>query len=275
MKINNLFSIFFILFVSCDLNQDKDSFDNLPKTKGGLVYQIHGSNGGEKPEIGDILEIHLAYGVPDSPFFNSWVDNAGNPLRLQLSNPDFPGAIDEGLVLMSRGDSATFWIPIDSVFKYMLPGEVPPSLKHRTILRFDVRMVNFSNEVKELQMFLHAKGLDPIQKQSGILVAPIQAGTGKEAKAGKRVRVNYNGYLLNGDLFNTTYQEAGANPLEFLLGHNQVILGWDEAIANMREGEKIWLGVPSYLAYGSTGIQPTIPAYASLIFELELVSVLD
>ncbi len=96
-------------------------------------------------------------------------------------------------------------------------------------------------------------------------------GTGTEAKTGDSVTVNYIGTLADGTKFDSSYDRS--EPFSFTLGAGQVIKGWDEGIIGMKEGGKRKLVIPAPLGYGSQGFPPTIPGGATLIFEVELLSV--
>jgi peptidylprolyl isomerase len=99
----------------------------------------------------------------------------------------------------------------------------------------------------------------------------VEAGDGPMPAAGDRVLVHYTGTLEDGTVFDSSLPRG--TPFEFVLGRGQVIRGWDEGIALMREGGKATLIIPPNLAYGATGAGDTIPPNATLTFEVELVSV--
>ena len=94
---------------------------------------------------------------------------------------------------------------------------------------------------------------------------------GPIALADSNVSVNYRGMLWNGDVFDSSYDRG--RPIQVLLGRGNVIRGWDQGIPGMRVGEKRTLIIPYSLAYGTLGSPPSIPARATLIFNVELMAV--
>jgi len=108
---------------------------------------------------------------------------------------------------------------------------------------------------------------------SGMYYIEIEEGTGVQAQSGNTVVVDYEGQLLDGTIFDSSY-DYDRSPFEFTLGQGEVIKGWDEGIAYMKEGGRAMLIIPSYLAYGATGSSSgTIPPYATLVFYVDLLDV--
>jgi peptidylprolyl isomerase len=95
-------------------------------------------------------------------------------------------------------------------------------------------------------------------------------GTGKEAKAGDTVTVNYVGVLYKGGkVFDASWKRK--EPFQFKLGVKQVIPGWDQGVPGMKVGGRRELVIPAELAYGKTGSPPTIPPNAPLVFVIDLL----
>jgi FKBP-type peptidyl-prolyl cis-trans isomerase len=96
-------------------------------------------------------------------------------------------------------------------------------------------------------------------------------GTGEAVAAGRTVVMHYRGQLVDGRPFDSSYQRG--KPVEFVMGQKMVIAGWEQGVAGMRVGGRRRVVVPPGLAYGGAGHGPTVPANATLIFDLELVQV--
>ena len=114
-----------------------------------------------------------------------------------------------------------------------------------------------------------AAGFD--QTDSGLRYKIIQKGSGAQAEKGKSVSVHYEGSLDNGQVFDSSYRRK--DPITFTLGIGQVIQGWDEGIALLKEGDKARFVIPSYLGYGERGAGGVIPPNATLVFDVELIKV--
>lgn len=105
----------------------------------------------------------------------------------------------------------------------------------------------------------------------GVTVTDLKIGIGAEAHRGRRVTVHYIGKLkTNGKIFD---QSVGKKPFQFGLGFGEVIAGWDIGVNGMKVGGKRNLVIPPQLAYGRSGAPPTIPPNATLVFDVQLLSV--
>ncbi len=115
----------------------------------------------------------------------------------------------------------------------------------------------------------NAKKPDIITTKSGLQYQVLQQGTGKSPKLTSTVKVNYEGRLIDGTVFDSSF--ARNHPVEFKL--NQVISGWTEGVQTMKEGGKSRFFVPSNLAYGDVGAGDAIGPNSTLIFDIELLEV--
>ncbi|MCI6463476.1 MAG: FKBP-type peptidyl-prolyl cis-trans isomerase [Prevotella sp.] len=104
---------------------------------------------------------------------------------------------------------------------------------------------------------------------SGLQYQVLQEGNGKSPKATDQVKCHYEGTLINGKVFDSSYRRG--EPATFPL--NGVIAGWTEGLQLMKEGAKYRFFIPFNLAYGTRGAGQDIPPYATLIFDVELIEV--
>ena len=109
-----------------------------------------------------------------------------------------------------------------------------------------------------------------IVTKSGLQYEVLTEGTGKKPKATDTVRCHYEGRLLDGTIFDSSYKRNA--PADF--GLQQVIAGWTEGVQLMAEGAKYRFYIPYMLAYGEGGAGAMIPPFATLIFDVELIKVL-
>jgi FKBP-type peptidyl-prolyl cis-trans isomerase FklB len=105
--------------------------------------------------------------------------------------------------------------------------------------------------------------------ESGLQYEVITTGEGEKPAAESTVSVHYHGTFANGDVFDSSVERG--QPAEFPV--NGVIAGWTEALQLMTEGSKWKLTIPYDLAYGERGSQGAIPPYATLVFDVELLSI--
>lgn len=104
-----------------------------------------------------------------------------------------------------------------------------------------------------------------------LVVEDLKTGDGAEAKAGDQVSVQYVGVLYDGGKqFDSSWDRG--QPFDFQLGSGQVIPGWDQGVEGMKVGGRRELIIPPNLGYGAQGQPPTIPANATLVFVIDLVS---
>ena len=105
--------------------------------------------------------------------------------------------------------------------------------------------------------------------ESGLQYEVLEATIGQKPKATDKVRVPYEGTLIDGTVFDSSYKRGES----ITFGLNQVIKGWTEGLQLMSIGSKYKLYLPYQLAYGERGAGANIPPYAALIFTVELLGI--
>ena len=116
----------------------------------------------------------------------------------------------------------------------------------------------------------NAKKAGVVTTKSGLQYQVLTEGTGRSPKATDKVRCHYEGTLIDGTVFDSSYQRG--EPADFPL--NGVIPGWTEGVQLMKEGAKFRFFIPYLLGYGERGAGSSIPPYSTLIFDVELIKVL-
>ena len=263
---------------------------NAPKgyqaTDNGLYYRLFTNNGGENPQIGDLLELTMSCSVNDTVVILPLTKNI-----IPMAEPSFWSDFVEGFSMMHKGDSASFLVDIDSSFVNLFGyNTLPPQFSSTDIMRFEVRLDDFYPEsefrfrmienikknypaetekaASELNAYLEKNGVVAQPTSTGLYYVKTQDGTGEKPSKGSTVKAHYTGYLLDGTVFDTSIERG--EPIEFVLGVGQVIPGWDEGIAMMSKGEKAVLYIPYYLAYGDRDLGVISP-FSNLVFEVELI----
>lgn len=105
--------------------------------------------------------------------------------------------------------------------------------------------------------------------KSGLQYEVLNEGTGKSPKATNNIKCHYEGRLIDGTVFDSSYRRG--TPATFPL--NGVIAGWTEGLQLMKEGAKYRFHIPYNLAYGANGAGESIPPYSALVFDVELLGV--
>ena len=277
-----------ILVLSSCGNQSS-VFPGFSVTRSNIHYKLIAiGEDAQQAKPNNYVTVSIAYRTPgDSVFFHG--------IRtFQLTDPPFPGAIDECFTLLAKGDSATFYISAADFFTKTLETTLPQFFKPDDYMRVDIMMMNilsekefeqekeaFLNWIEDfgeyekviLKQYIENQELNFEPTESGLYYIPIHAGSGNKIRLGDTVTVHYEGRFFNGKYFDSTKKRSEA--FQFVYGQKwQVIDGLEEAIGLMSEGERALFILPSNIAFGqggsSTGI---VPPFTSVIFEVELVEV--
>lgn len=272
--------------------------DGFQKTESGLQYKFHRQNeAAAKPSKGDMLTLHMIYNINGNTVFYDSRSNP-SPSQMELREPDYPGDINEAMGMLRKGDSATFIIDAADFFqKTVKVQELPDPFKAGDKIYFELVLTDFmgreeyiiqqqkamqereamkikarENEQVAIQAYIDSLALDAKQLNGGMYIVHMEEGEGAQAVKGKKVSVHYTGKLLNGEIFDSSLNRG--QPIQVTLGANQVIQGWETGIPELKVGGKALLIIPFDMGYGDRPAG-TIPPYSTLLFEVELIEVMD
>nr|WP_294894580.1 FKBP-type peptidyl-prolyl cis-trans isomerase [uncultured Pedobacter sp.] len=281
------------------------------KGPAGLLYNIHNDVKGDSIADGDFISLNIiAKTDGDSVLYNSY--ELDRPSQTFVSKPAYPGDLFYAIKLLSKGDSATFKINLDSAEAKGQPK--PATIKgHYIIYTVKIEEVihkdtadqkGFQSKVeayfkaegersknaeeKNIKKYIDASKVKPTTLPSGLYVITTTEGKGVQPIVGDSVVVNYTGKLLSGKVFDTSLEadakkanifnpaRAPYKPLSLIVGKGNVIPGFDEAVLHMKKGEKATIVIPSKLGYGEQGMPGgMIGPFTPLVFDLELVDVIQ
>lgn len=283
--------IFSLVTVSCKKGKEM-------KTDSGFKYILHSDSGGVKPKIGDYVTIKLSYKNDNDSVLFDW-SKTGSPIRFQLEKIPFKGSFEDGLTYIGEKDSATFYVPADSLYKQYFSHTGKPqsatAFLPGSFLRFNIKLLKVQTPAQaEEEMLLSQIAMEEEERKiindyigkNNISVSPDTAGyyliikekgKGERVDSGKVITVEYEGRFLNDSVFDGT--KLTGKPYQFISGAQRVIPGWERALKNLNAGDKITLLVPSKLAYGAEGIREEgsvsflVPPNTPLIFDIDILRV--
>jgi FKBP-type peptidyl-prolyl cis-trans isomerase len=262
-------------FTACDTT-GLMSGDNKTTTN-GLEYKIVEDKDDSVAKVGNVLELYLTVrNHKDSVLGSTYQRNTG-PDIVTLTAPSRRMDLMGGLVLLSAGDSAIFYIPTDSMFAGQAAANRPAYLPAGSKLAYHIRVKNrysdrgaiVTKQLESLKAFAATKSLKVEQDADGILYAITEKKSTKANLPDDSVAIAYKGTTLAGTIFDESGQRG---PYGVILGQGRVIPGWDKGLLHFGEGDKGYLMVTSDKAYGDGGDGTgLIPPFTPLIFEIEIV----
>ncbi len=236
-------SVLMLGLVACGTAAAPASNDSPTTTASGLKYIDLVVGTGDSPAATDLVTVHYTGTLDNGTVFDASRQHGG-PASFPL-NRVIKGWT-EGVSTMKVGGTRKLIIPPDLAYGAQGAGNgvIPPN----ATLTFIVELL----EVPKVK------------------IEDTQPGTGAAAKAGDQITVNYTGKLTDGTVFDSS---VGKTPFTFMLGNGEVIPGWDQGLLGMQVGGKRTLTIPPSLAYGEQGAGASIPPNATLIFDVELLSI--
>lgn len=311
MKHSNRLFFYLTLFIMSGIiascNQKKTA-----TTSDGQEY-TYIQEGTESPNDGDFIIYHLAVQNSNDSTFISTKDQ-GMPGYLQFYDSlSRVGFMDEIFLNLKKGDSIVLEAPAVKIFEDNMPpflqqdenikiqiGVIDVLDEDETMAYFnDLQLKAQEDEVskasgqleledKVIEEYVKDNNLQGTKTESGLYYIIEKEGSGPAIEEGDQASVHYAGYLLNGQIFDTSIKEVaeanniynpqrdqggGYGPFDLQVGVGQVIPGWDEGLSLLKKGDKAKFIIPSPLAYGSRGAGADIPANSILIFDVEIMDV--
>jgi FKBP-type peptidyl-prolyl cis-trans isomerase len=257
----------------------------------GLYYLEQKAGSGRLPKEGDMLQVHFTVGLVDgTQLFSSY---SQEPIDIEFGKPFDTKGFDEALTYLRKGTKARLIVPSSLAFDSVGRSQMIPPY---TTLVYDVELMKIRdlaevqaeraakakaeemakeqaklNEAARIGKYLKDNNIQNEPTATGLFYIETETGTGVQAEAGKKVKVHYTLYNIEGKKLQSSKDMD--RPFEFTLGRGEVIRGWDEGVAMMKAGGKARLVVPSELAYGENQRGADIPPYSPLVFDVELLEV--
>lgn len=236
-------------------------------TDSGLELILIEEGAGETPAAGDIVVVHYTGTLEDGTKFDSSYDR-NEPITFPLGQGRVIPGWDEGIALLTEGSKAKLIIPPQLAYGDQgAGGVIPPG----ATLNFDVELVDIQPGAPAAPTEVDES--DYTTTDSGLQYYDMEVGSGDAPDAGDTVLVHYTGWLTDTTKFDSSLDRA--EPFSFSVGAGQVIPGWDEGVGSMKVGGRRQLVIPAKLGYGDRGAGGVIPPGATLIFEVELLEILE
>jgi FKBP-type peptidyl-prolyl cis-trans isomerase FklB len=262
---------------------------NFISSEAGFEYRyIHKSDSVHELQGSDIVSVSVKYFYRDSLLFNSKTET--EEFVYQLPEQQHLQTIyDKALLMMNPADSLHFLIPAKDFYENTRKELLPQGINADEKLLFHIKLEHVLSDEEILkrkktaekrrkaqehlliQNYLSRESLVFERDTSGVYVSVLEKGHGKGAEPGDRLKVHYEGRLLNGLLFDSSVERA--EPFVFTLGEDPIIEAWEKALYGVKKGSKIRIIAPYGLAYGAEGFGQQIPPYASLIFDIKILDI--
>lgn len=264
-----LFGLALLFAVACG---PVESTPETITTDTGLQYEELEAGTGPAPEAGDVVAVHYTGTLADGTEFDSSYAR-GEPYQFVLGVGEVIPGWDEGVALMQEGGKAVLTIPPELAYGSTGAGNlIPPD----ATLTFEVELVEVSGPPPTSTPPPPPTSVeegDYTVTDSGLKYAVLESGSGDPPTPGQIATLHFAGWLEDGTSIGDS--RTFGQPVPVTVGAEEVMPGWDEALALMQPGEVAQFVMPPDLALGEEGSGSLIPPNSTLIFEFELVSVED
>ena len=233
-------------------------------TNSGMRYSIDRVSLGRNAVIGDEITFHYTLSLLSGIRVDSTSRLNNAPAKITLGASNIIAGFLEALSLLQAGEQGTSIMPSILGFGSQSSASIPSNSN----LRLDLEIVKLRSEDQIIDEYVKATGLTLTEKTTTGLrfLRTLEAPGGTQLKAGLLATVKYTGFLA------ATGKQFDTGQINVALGDGAVVKGFEEGLLKMKVGEKATLVFPSSLGYGTSGSSTTIPPYAPLIFNVEIVS---
>ena len=270
------------------------------KLKGGLEYKIIKGNDNKEVKYGNTIQFRVQQYYNDSLMATPY-DSVAQ--IMEVDSMKLPPEYVEIFLKAKKGDSIVTRISTDTIAKY---NQLPPFAKEHQFFGYRFKIVDVITDPKQAEALKNTtmqsmrrvdslsiekqKGIDDktitdylaknniqaVKTPQGTYVEVQVPGTGEAIDSGKAVSVLYKGMLLDGKIFDQSYDSAGAptKPFTFVVAQQGAIEGWSDGMVYFKKGGKGRLFIPSARAYGSRGAGGDIKPNTPIMFEITIADVL-
>jgi FKBP-type peptidyl-prolyl cis-trans isomerase FkpA len=277
-----------VLFAFCSIFCSCESEKGV-KTTHGYRFVNHTNKPGDKVTFGQAIKLHVETYMGDS-LLQSTRKNGGAAISQQMpdstrmaSMKTVPPVFD-ALFLMTEGDSATIYQPVDSIIEKYIPEHLKGKVKEIT---YKIELVDVESTAEMEAKKAISVGLENTLKSSimdlkegklegKLAISPnkvkilvLEAGNGEKIASGEQVSVDYIGSRMT-DMVKFDESYSRGQTLDFVVGAGQMIPGFDEAVLSLKHGAKAVIFIPYAQAYGEQGQGDAIPAKTDIAFYIDV-----
>jgi FKBP-type peptidyl-prolyl cis-trans isomerase len=232
------------------------------KSNTGLYYIFQKKNpSGAQFKVGDQLSIHYHLFTLNGALIDSTDRAKKAPATFTYGVTRLLPGMEEALTLMRTGEEVLLMMP-----NYLAYGNQPPNgVDSYAAIGCRLDLVAVRTEDNQIDDYIKSKSLTLTETTStGLRFIKTATTTGAAVAAGQTVTVKYSGKLLNDKVFDS-------GEYTFRVGSGGAVAGFDEGVSKLKIGEKATIIFPSKLGYAERGSGTTIPPFAPLVFDIELL----
>lgn len=287
------FSLVVLVFFMCACVEEE--YPGFSVSESNVYYQLHATDGeGRKAVENDLLTLNTNYFSPTNEvLYRSALDSRNGRMMVKMPAQEVrvEGGFYEALANLNEGDSATLLIKAELFYSDFLQQSIPATLNREDRIRIELRLEKIRNQEEvwaddqlelelrnraemqeqvELPKLVAALGMDSSNYHQGIYIKVLDSGNGEALPVGELVWLHYSGSFASGEVFDDTRQRGA--PIEYMVGTPDIILpGLMLGVSKLSTGGRARIIIPSQLAFGDQGSKGVVPAFTTVIYDIELI----